>query len=55
MEARLATLRDRHSSLEDDLSRELARPRPDDTIVSRIKIGKLRLKEEMGQLTASSN
>ncbi len=47
---RLKTLEDRHAALERQIVQEDARPRPDSAELSRLKIEKLRLKEEMERL-----
>jgi hypothetical protein len=47
---RLKTLEDRHAALERQIVQEDARPRPDSTELSRLKIEKLRLKEEIERL-----
>jgi hypothetical protein len=45
--ARLRSLQERHAHLEARIAEEDGRPRPDDTALARLKIQKLRLKEEM--------
>jgi hypothetical protein len=47
---RLKTLEDRHAALERQIVQEDARPRPDTAELSRLKIEKLRLKEEIERL-----
>jgi hypothetical protein len=47
---RLKTLEDRHAALEREIVSEDARPRPDSAELSRLKIEKLRLKEEIERL-----
>ena len=47
---RLKTLQDRHADLERQIVQEDARPRPDSSELSRLKIEKLRLKEEIERL-----
>lgn len=47
---RLKTLEDRHAALEQQIVQEDARPRPDSAELSRLKLEKLRLKEEMERL-----
>ena len=47
---RLRTLEDRHAALERQIVQEDARPRPDAAELSRLKIEKLRLKEEIERL-----
>ena len=47
---RLRTLEDRHAALERQIGQEDARPRPDTVELSRLKMEKLRLKEEIERL-----
>lgn len=47
---RLNTLKQRHQSLEGRIAEETRRPRPDDDALSRLKMEKLRLKEEIERL-----
>jgi len=47
---RLKTLEDRHAALEQQIVEEDARPRPDAAELSRLKLEKLRLKEEIERL-----
>ncbi len=47
---RLEALKGRHEFLEGRISDEDHRPRPDDTVLSRLKVEKLHLKEEMERL-----
>jgi len=47
---RLKTLEDRHAALERQIGQEDARPRPDTVELSRLKMEKLRLKEEIERL-----
>ena len=47
---RLRSLEERHASLERQIGTEGARPRPDDHALVRLKLEKLRLKEEMEKL-----
>ncbi len=42
-------LRRRHAALEERLRAEMARPRPDDAEVARIKAAKLRLKDRIAR------
>ena len=51
LESRMVSLRDRHASLEDQIHAEDIRPRPDGDALNRLKVEKLRLKEEMSRLT----
>ena len=48
----LEALKDRHASLESKIADEDHRPRPDDEVLLRMKVEKLRLKEEMERLKA---
>ncbi|MDD2876534.1 MAG: DUF465 domain-containing protein [Acidiphilium sp.] len=50
MEARLESLKMRHAGLETRITDEDRRPRPDDDNLARLKLEKLRLKEEMERL-----
>ncbi len=52
LQARLQSLKGRHAILEDRIEDEDGRPRPDDTVLSRLKQQKLRLKEEMERISA---
>jgi hypothetical protein len=47
---RIRALETRHASIETRIASEGARPRPDDVALARLKIEKLRLKEEMEKL-----
>jgi hypothetical protein len=49
---RLENLKQRHTSVDDQLHSEEVRPRPDAELVSRLKREKLRLKDEMSRLQA---
>lgn len=50
LEARLESLKSRHAGLESRITDEDRRPRPDDDNLARLKLEKLRLKEEMERL-----
>ena len=50
LKSHLDTLKGRHANLESKIAEEDRRPRPDDTELSRMKVEKLRLKEEMERL-----
>ena len=50
LESRMVSLKDRHASLEDRIHAEDTRPRPDGDALNRLKVEKLRLKEEMSRL-----
>jgi hypothetical protein len=51
LDVRIEQLRHQHSSLEDEIGRELARPAPDDLRVRELKARKLRIKDEIAQLS----
>ncbi len=51
LQSRLESLKDRHASLEMRIADEDHRPRPDDLALSRLKLEKLRLKEEMEKIS----
>ena len=53
LQSRLASLKDRHTSLELRIADEDQRPRPNDTELTRLKVEKLHLKEEMERLRTS--
>ena len=48
--ARIDSLKDRHSSLDTTLSKELARPSPDETALLDLKRQKLAIKDEIVRL-----
>ncbi len=50
LQSRLESLKTRHADLESRISDEDHRPRPDADVMSRLKLKKLRLKEEMERL-----
>ncbi len=53
LSARIESLKTRHASLEGQISDEDNRPLPDSGVLSRLKIEKLRIKEEMARLQVS--
>ena len=53
-ESHIEALRGRHAGLETRISAEDARPQPDAGVLSRMKVQKLRLKEEMERLKAEA-
>ncbi len=53
LQARIESLSNRHASLEGKIFDEDHRPRPDDGALSRLKLEKLRVKEEMERLRGS--
>ncbi len=50
LQSRIESLKSRHAELESRLSDEDQRPRPDADVMLRLKLEKLRLKEEMERL-----
>lgn len=50
LQARLESLKGRHASLDTRILAEDGRPRPDAQALSRLKLEKLRLKEEMERI-----
>ncbi len=50
LQSRIDSLKDRHASLDEQIADESHRPRPDDAALARIKLEKLRLKQEMERL-----
>jgi hypothetical protein len=50
LQARLDALKERHAALESRIIDEDQRPRPDSDMLTRLKIEKLRVKEEMERL-----
>jgi hypothetical protein len=50
LQARLDALRERHAALEMRITDEDQRPKPDTETLTRLKIEKLRVKEEMERL-----
>ncbi len=50
LQARIDSLKGRHATLENRILAEDQRPRPDTQALSRLKVEKLRLKEEMERL-----
>jgi hypothetical protein len=55
LNTRLDALKERHASLEMRIFEEDQRPRPDSEALMRLKIEKLRLKEEMERLRTLVN
>ncbi|HUZ63783.1 MAG TPA: YdcH family protein [Acetobacteraceae bacterium] len=54
LQSRIESLKDRHASLETRIAAEDNRPRPDTAALARLKVEKLRLKEEMERLRTRS-
>ncbi len=52
LQSRIEALKGRHASLESKIVAEDRRPSPDNTALARMKVEKLRLKEEMERLKA---
>jgi len=50
VQSHIEVLQGRHASLETKIAAEDSRPRPDDTMLARMKVEKLRLKEELERL-----
>ncbi|MBU6448081.1 MAG: DUF465 domain-containing protein [Rhodospirillales bacterium] len=50
LQSRIDALKGRHASLESKIAAEDRRPQPDMMAISRLKLEKLRLKEEMERL-----
>ena len=50
VQSRIDSLQSRHASLEDRISDEDHRPLPDATTLTRLKLEKLRLKEELERI-----
>ena len=55
LNTRLDALKERHASLETRIFDEDQRPRPDPDTLTRLKIEKLRVKEEMEKLRTQTN
>jgi hypothetical protein len=54
LQSRIESLKTRHATLETRIFEEDHRPRPDSDALARLKLEKLRLKEEMDRLRASA-
>jgi len=54
-QARLDALKERHAALETRILDEDQRPRPDSDTLTRLKVEKLRVKEEMERLRTQSS
>jgi hypothetical protein len=55
LQSRIQSLKARHAGLELRISDEDHRPQPDSGTLARLKLEKLRLKEELERLRASEN
>jgi len=53
LQARIESLKERHATLDARISDEDHRPRPDDDAMFRLKVEKLRVKEEMERLRSA--
>ncbi len=51
IESRVVTLRSKHADLERVLDHEQHRPAPDSQMIKKMKVEKLRLKEEIARLS----
>jgi hypothetical protein len=54
LQSHLEALKERHAGLESRIADEDHRPRPDEGTLSRLKLEKLRLKEEMERLRSAT-
>lgn len=52
LQSRLESLKERHAALEARIADEDQRPRPDSDTLTRLKVEKLRVKEEIERLRA---
>lgn len=50
LEARTASLSQRHASLDRELEAEALRPQPDEAVITKLKREKLRIKDEIKRL-----
>ncbi len=55
LQSRFETLKEPHATLEGRIAEEDQRPRPDEDALIRLKLEKLRLKDEMERLRAHAN
>jgi hypothetical protein len=55
LSARLDSLKERHSALEQRILDEDQRPRPDSDVLTRLKLEKLHVKEEIERLLARTS
>ncbi len=55
LQSHIEALKVRHASLESKIQMEDSRPRPDNGQLSKMKIEKLRLKEEMARLRTQAS
>ncbi len=54
LQTQLESLQERHASLETRIADEDQRPRPDTDVLMRLKVEKLRVKEEIERLRSQS-
>lgn len=54
LQTHLDSLKDRHASLELRIAEEDQRPRPDSDVLMRLKVEKLRVKEEIERLRSQA-
>lgn len=50
----LQALKAKHAALDEEIAKEMARPLPDDTLISSLKRQKLKIKEEIETAAAES-
>jgi hypothetical protein len=55
LQSRIESLKSRHAELEGRIADEDQRPRPDADLMMRLKVEKLRLKEEMERLRTAEH
>ena len=55
LQARIEALKERHANLESLIAAEDQRPRPDSETLSRLKLEKLKLKDEMERLRTTAH
>jgi hypothetical protein len=55
LQSRIESLKSRHAELESRIADEDQRPRPDADVMVRLKLEKLRLKEEMERLRTAEH
>ncbi len=53
VDERIATLKVKHTELENALETEVGRPQPDHGLISNLKKQKLRIKDELAQLAGA--
>ncbi len=55
LEDRVGALRSKHQTLEQQLASESNRPHPDDVAIAKLKREKLKLKDELARLEATTH